>query len=941
MNQSQVTLAETCNQLLSVYKEGKQWLIDVPPLELQTSALIELERLSRELERLRKAVLSRPTIAVFGQSQVGKSYLTSNLVKAPTVPDLLIDDPITGEKISFIKEMNPYGGKESTGTVTRFTTAPHKDSKEGYHIKLLSPKDLVCIIVNGYYLDIKKHDYSVGPDELNEQLNQLQKVKQKTFSGIFHAQDFQDIKRYLIKTLGLGSHVVIDNLSKNDFWNRAAALAPNLDFKSSIELCQILWGKQPFLSKLFERLLRGLESVNFATEVFVNKEALTPNTATILDVERVREIYVVSDNENTSVPVRTDKMGQVLLDRRILAALTAEIELPLSVEATSEKNREFLREADVLDFPGARSREHIPEAVFAANTEEAKLQLFIRGKVAYLFDLYNQDYGISTLLYCMHNDNPEVQNIPSLLHNWIASAVGDSKAERSKRINKIRNLVEAASPVKDISPLLVVLTKSDVELTGKSSEVLGQPSSHDGKWVARLEENFKNFMIRPLNDKWVVNWSDEKVNFSHVFPLRNPDFSQAIFTVDKDGNENGISDRYQQKLLDMEVSFLGHDAVNHHIIAPQETWNSFAKPGHTGIEYIIKYLTPTSKPAIKLELLKGAIVQVNREVYELLKSFHTSENIQELLKQANNRGGKAFLYLNLLTSQNNKFGTLLEKILLTEEEAYNCYHAIQNAPVTDNNNQSREAVMGSTQLPLSFVGLLETSGVDTEGSPEEIIQQLQEVLDFSREELEEAIKDIVGEPLEEIFGKSAKEESLSKDLAMIFTDRLITNWIGKVQAYRPTSVDGKQHPLSIIIDELIKSRERIDLRTKVYDAVKQEIDDFSINRKFDVVARISFQVMNNFINTFGWHFIAEKNRPKDNQGRPVFGTNVIDPEKVVPSIDKAFPGEKIADHWRIATREAIKANVLSENKIANPTAVAQNQKLGEIVQKINAHGNEI
>lgn len=932
------TLVLTCDKLIGYYSKGSNWLDEYLTDDTKIAAIIELNRLQKELERLRAAALARPTIAIFGPSQVGKSYLTSNLVKSPGITDLLISDPITGESVSFIKEMNPYGGKESTGTITRFTAAPSEGTNKGYRVKLLSAKDLICIIVNGYYLDVKKHNLVFSLEDLNKLFNDLNKVASKQPLNILSREDIYEIKRYLVKNLSLGNNLIIGKLTEYDFWGTAADLAPYLSVQGITLLANNLWGKQPFLSDLFERLLLGLQLTEFGETVHVDKQALTPNDATILDVERVRELYVEVQKEFSAVGVIMASGKRVSIDRRILAALTAEVEIPLLENTTAHQNREFLKYADVLDFPGARSREHIPEDVFVANTEEAKLQLFIRGKVAYLFDLYNQDYGISTLLYCMHEDNPEVQNIPGLLYDWIANVIGTDKNERNLRISNIKKLLEGVSDVHDISPLLVVLTKADVELSGKSSEISGRPESHDGKWVARIEENFKNFMVRPLSDKWVVDWTVDKPNFNHVFPLRNPDFSTAIFDADESGREIAINNRYTQKLADMEVSFLGHRAVQHHIINPAETWNAFAKPEYTGIDYISKYLAPTCRPEVKLELILGAIIRINEYAQTLLETFYNSEDGDEILRKAKINGAKVFFYLTNLASQNNEFGSLLYKLLLTEDEAWACYNNVQNAPIIQREHIS-ESTVELTQMPVNFTSLLGSLGINIEASAEEILLGLQDKLGVSRDDLETIIQAETGVSVEVVFGKSAKADIQSKHPAMVFTEHLLRFWQTKLHTLQSTFNPQQHATLGILIDELNKAKERLNLRGMIYMAVKDEVSNYNVSSKLDVVARISQQTLNNFINTFGYHFIDEAERPQDNENNPIFSKRPQSRHDVEPNMGLPFPGERIFNHWRLAAKEAIVANALGGANIKNPHAIAANRELGQLLEMIKSTVN--
>ena len=933
-------IANDCGKILQSFKDGEKWISSNLPPEEKQFPVQEMKRLIRKMARLKNTAQKRPAIAVFGPSQVGKSYLISNLVRPPKEIDLFIKDPISGESLSFIKDMNPYGGKESTGTVTRFTTSKNT-SEKGYKVKMLCPRDLVCIITNGYYLDIKDHQFKLSPEELHDSLNQLGNQLKDEAQNIFLEDDLYEIKDYLLKSLGLSNNVIIDKLTDFDFWGKSARLAPFLSLDDSVVLFSWLWGKNEFLNGLFRKLLRGLQLVDFTTNIYCDKNALTPNTKTILDVERVRELYLPPDENTKSqvgdlVNINLSNGKRESIDRRILSALTAEIELCLPNQS---EERAYLNKADVLDFPGARSREHVPESVYIANTDEAKLQLFVRGKVAYLFDLYNQDFGISTLLYCMDNNNPEVQNIPSLLHNWITSYIGKDADDRTKRLSGISSLLKEANDI-PINPLLVVLTKFDVELTGKDSEVIGKPATHNGKWIARLEENFKNFMVRPLKDEWVTDWTNNQKYFKNVFPLRNPSFSKAVFLRDENGLETDVSPEYKKKLMDMRSSFIEHDAVQKHIHDPSNSWDEFAKPNQTGIEYIIRYLSPTCKPQIKAKLIRNAIKSISNDAVGLLEEYFNSEDIDKLLAKAKKDGGRSAIFLTGLVMNNNQFGGLLEQLLITERETWSCYHDIQNAPITNKNSKKEIPKRNGKNYPISFIEALESFGINGEMSLREITTRLEENLGLSGEELEEVVQEITGFSLSELLGESDEEEVNPMDKAMIFTDKVISKWINKVQQLKKPNAVGKEKYMSNLIEELIKTRHRVGLNKILYDAVKEEVDNFSVNGKFDVVARIAFQIINNYVNTFGWYYVKEEARPKNKQ-QPIFSDRKIDYQEIIPKLEDKFPGQDLFENWRAGAQKAFEANVLAENKIKNPALIEMNQKLGIIIEDLNLHKDAI
>jgi len=729
-------IVKNCDNFEEYTNVGKEWIQINIPKEESNFPILEINKYLRKLNQLKNASLERPTIAVFGASQVGKSYLISNLVKSQDENDLKILNHNEGDdNISFLREINPPGNRESTGTVTRFTTNSNCREYGGYKVRLFSPRDVICVIANGFYQDIKEHNNVYSDEKLNNAFRDFNKIKQKKETGIISESDVLDIYEYLYERLKLGSNTILYNLKQHNFWAQAASIAP---FLPTIELCKLvsfLWSNNPFFDKLFELLLNGLKSVGYQKNIVCTKDLLTPSEKTILDIIRVSEIFN-ADKDN--VTVRSFEGREYSIDRNILAALTVEVELPLAQETLEDNTKSYLKYADVLDFPGARSREHISEQVFNGDNEKSQIQVFLRGKVAYLFDMYNKDFGISTLLYCMHHKPQEVQTIPALLYGWLSVTLGTNPSERKERIDKLTEILKEYNVDISVNPLLVVMTMFDEELKGKMAEKLGDASSHDYKWNARLQENFIKFLHGPLRDKWLTDWAgDDAPTFKNTFTLRNPlpEYSLAIFDLDKDNKEIAVRNSMVEKLRDMRQSFIGHNLVRSHFHAPSIAWDEIAQPQKTGVEYIIKYLTPTCRPEIKRALILAEIIKTENEIIQILKPYYNPESADEQLKIARQKGVRAFMHFN--RNVRDDFGHLLEKIQVTEDEAWATYQQIQNSALVGDADEHIETV---GNFPIQFSTMLESYGININSSSDEIISELIAFFGLeTKDELNEAV----------------------------------------------------------------------------------------------------------------------------------------------------------------------------------------------------------
>ena len=116
-------LARRCRELAETSRTAGAWLRDNADTVGSEGASLQknMRTAARFYGKCEQAALRKMCVGVFGPSQSGKSYLISAL--ASNAHEVLQAD-FCGKKFSFIEEINPDGGKESTGLVTRFTTTP-------------------------------------------------------------------------------------------------------------------------------------------------------------------------------------------------------------------------------------------------------------------------------------------------------------------------------------------------------------------------------------------------------------------------------------------------------------------------------------------------------------------------------------------------------------------------------------------------------------------------------------------------------------------------------------------------------------------------------------------------------------------------------------------------------------------------------------------------
>ena len=314
-------------------------------------------------------------------------------------------------------------------------------------------------------------------------------------------------------------------------------LAPRLELEDRARLIGLVWDNIAEFTAVYEQLASALRQLGNPTEASCGIEALVPRDNSIIDVELLQGLNKPSTDLLTVVGAGGRKAD---LPRALVTALTAEITIHML-----EKPDDFFDHTDLLDFPGYRTRYSIPDlphelAVSKAEDKDTLKQLFLRGKVAYLFERYREEKELTSMLLCIDDRTQEVQDLPQAVYEWICSTHGETPEMR------------AGKP----AALFFVLTKMD---TGFEKKV--GADSVEKRWTIRLESSLLKFFAQ-LHD-WPLNW-DGTHPFNNVFLLRNPNVRcEAIFDY-SNSLETGVRETQQNFVEEVHQAFLQSPLVQRH-----------------------------------------------------------------------------------------------------------------------------------------------------------------------------------------------------------------------------------------------------------------------------------------------------------------------------------------------------------------------------------------
>ncbi len=816
-------LKQQSGELYQTFNLANEWVSTNLKHEVRDQVLLQVKNGRRIVRKIQQSIDSKPVFALFGASQVGKSYLVENLL-SPGAGKLPI--PFGKKTYDFLTEINPEGkGEESTGVVTRFTSdVVSKHPEFPVKVKLLTPKDLILILCEGFFGNLEKINYPSSEDFLNHLKELETKYNDKqAVQNILTEDDILDLQEYFNECL---DQKVCSSYAKTinatNFWLRLGQIIDRVSDEEWEDAVSILWNRNSEFNELFKMLVLELAKTNFATSVFAPGWAVLREEGAILDVKRLHELYT----NNRQVKV-ADKEGDIFdLNLSCLSALSAE--LSLSVDKSVSDIKPFLQHTDILDFPGARS----PRSFKTDELEKSIHLAYLRGKVTYLFNKYSNDFEINNLLFCMKDEKNEVTALPSLLNNWIVKFIGKDAYERENNINQVA-----------VCPLFIILTFFNNQLTYDKNNDNG--NSLDYKWDKRFQTFFNLEMVG--DHQWDEPWTISVPVFNNFYFLRN--FAYSHDTFDGFTKESEIkpetairADRieFYEKLKN---SFLNNSSVKKYIYKPEIAWENAATIGNDGSKLIIEQLEPAATNFVKINNYISKLQANQKSLNTTLERFYHSGDDEKKRKQALATGIRLQLELNKVFGIDPFFFSLfLRKLLLSEVDVYNMFH--ENLVSSRTADSFDHYTLFRSQFPQLIP--------DSEAYDQNLTI-LCGCLGLSSPKEVEAYLENIGIDLKRLF--SDKSMSSATDLV----EKLFQMWQKKIKFENFEELMQKGLSRSTF-DEirklLISSVEALNLKEFLIDQVEKKTQGIQINRESEeFMAAVCTYYLNDFVVNFGFSYL--------------------------------------------------------------------------------------
>lgn len=796
----------------------------------------------RKLKRIGDALSENCSAAAYGESQVGKSYLMSSLLSTPDAPFVIENN---GIEYSFIDKINPSGGnntkQESTGVITRFTIR-QSNSKMADYVKItnLSVVDIILLLADSYYNDVKIDTDSVllntDIDNFLSQKADLWRGKTKVHD-IITEDDVRDICDYLNDIIGNNAA----NICKSNFCKTIAPVIEYISYDNWVNIFGLIWNNNAELNKLFSTLINEYKKLNFTTEVYVPFDAVLRDKGTLLKIDWLDSVCGIHKESNDDILYTDifDKEGNIIaadFSKAYLSALIGELTFVLPEKIAVE--RKFLKKIDLLDFPGARSREKIKEQQLG----EVLPTILRRGKVAYLFNKYSRSLKISSVLFCHHNDQKTEPTIGASIHNWIENNIGKTPETRANVLTKTNG----------IAPLFLICTKFNIDLERTKNDT---PAT-----IAKLDDHWSRFnttipkIIEP--EKWLDEWvpaggAFSSPHFQNVYLLRDFYWSAKNRVFDGYNEQKGtvesnvhIFEEYPEYFNDLMNSFLANQFIKKHFAKPQQAWDDVATINNDGSKAIIRNLDAIAEVLenARKELYHQQLVEIRNEIVNRLSVYHESDDKEQNNVRIRQISGDIKLRTNFAFGEKpERFGQIIDNMMISSSDIRSIAYDIIVRHIEEPQFAS----------PIKMIRAL--CEIDINDNRDINIEKLSRRYGKNENELRSEFEKM-GISLDDII---SDDSELLATVPDVITKHIIEHWNNHINEQVKGISDVLPHADEIAF-MLLTLLNKLGVKKSIVSKIKEYHTRFDENSLPNAIADYVSLTLNNFVSTVGRDYMTEE-----------------------------------------------------------------------------------
>ena len=837
--------------------QGTEWVLTNAKVEKKKSYK-NLVKERRVLKKIRRTCGTKATVVLYGQSQCGKSHLSSSLLSADGKP-MRVQDRVNAKSYEFLTHLNPPGSGEATGLITRFTTQPQPDVTADFpvHLKLMSVKDIVLMLCDGYYRDIERRE-PFSEQAIKRVLDELRSHKSTTRQQYIDEDAIGEMEEYF-RNFSQDLYYAL-SADATDYFGELSLMIEYLPEEDVLSALNVFWNNDPCLSRVFRQLFNACKSVEFASDAYISfGELNNAQGKTLLYVG-----WLDLKDTQTRSQIRFKSPGgafkTTFLPKTDLAAICAEVILevvPLQMTEGSEKAgyiRTILENVDILDFPGARGRGGI------LTTSGFESVLLRRGKVGYYFNKYSSERMINSLLFCWEPNNFDAKPMEGVLRNWVDIAIGRDQAERAVYLEGM-----------NVAPLFFVGTKFNLHLQSKTDDRADNPNALSIRWEKWFEEQLSKDIIgvptdqngSVINDnfKWFESWTDDSPCFDNCYLLRDFRYSTNIYDgwTEESGMESARKpEPYAGFYQKLKESFINHPFVEKHFRDASQRWDEASDANCDGslpiarnLSSIVEKISAAARGK-NMRDIKEAVSNIKAE----LNKHYYSTDTEAALKKALVSAARLQASLDIAFGRDPYyFGRFMKAMTITEYAVHEAFSDIF-------------ATVGEAGNIGDYVYIyMRAPEIKPSNSFNNNLSILRTAYGFSNdEECRQYFVDNLHIDLEDLFRRSEFGlQSPSQMLAATLKNYWFEGWLRGTQHDYLCKMLGDSS-FEEMVDMLYSLFEKYDVERRVAQTIHKYVDTFGIDVKelSEMIADICAEMINKFVLSVGYDYYSKEDGVVDN-----------------------------------------------------------------------------
>ena len=844
--------------------QGTEWVLKNAKVDKKKSykALVK-ER--RTLKKIRSTCDTKATVVLYGQSQCGKSHLSSSLLSIDGKP-MQVVDRMNCVNYEFLTHLNPQGSGEATGLITRFTTQQqsHVSKEFPVHTKMMSIKDIALMLCDGYYRDIERREpFSI--ETISQLLEELRSRKTSQRQQYICEDDIGEIEEYF-RNFSQDMYYALSE-DATDYFGELSMIIEYLTEKDVVLALNMLWNNDPNLSDKFKQLFEACKKIDYASDAYISFDELNnAKGKTILDVGWL-DLKETATLSNVCYKSLCGEYKTTHIAKTYFAAICAEVILevvsPSSENSESESSESekakyisnILKNVDILDFPGARGRGgRLSTAGFEA-------ELLRRGKVGYYFNKYSRERKINTLFFCWEPDNFDAKPMEDVLRNWVDIAIGKNEEERSLYLENM-----------EVPPLFFVGTKFNLHLQAKTDDRSDNPNALNTRWDKWFDEQLSKDIIgvpteqnkdnnNDYNYKWFESWTNTHPSFDNCYLLRDFRYSTNIFEgwTETNGKEGNRKDEpYAGFYTKLRDSFINHPFVKKHFRDASSRWDEASEANCDGSLPIARNLASIVEKianAAAAKNMRDINKAISNIVAELSKHYYSTDTETNLNKAL---GSAARLQASLDIAFGRDpyyFGRFMKAVTITEYAVHEVFSEVF------------PRIYEAGNIGDYVFIYMKTPDLKPTNTFEENLQILRRAYGFSNDdECRQYFEGNLKIDLEDLFRRSDFGlESPSQMLATTLKNYWFNGWLRGSQRETLSNMLGEDS-FGEMVDMLHSLFVKYEVERRVAQTIHSYVDTFGMDVKelSEMIADICAEMINKFVLSVGYDYYSQEEGVVDN-----------------------------------------------------------------------------